>query len=359
MFLVEALKYNVPAFHEDRLTQVVSATFNESQGFQRLLLKFLRVPYRPGLRSRTQVANEEAPSRPDLIIFDDERPYILIESKVEARSDKAQQNRHARMLAVHCFLIVRDPVKQVHIGRRFKKVTWGDFFSFIISADRMERDSIDCFLIEKLISFGKECKMLMPDRIYKSDFESASALVTQLRLKSSPSHSFEKRNPCQSLDLMSLFLERALIRVKDDPFLGSKLRTFTRRLGVSSLYFPDVRSEIAKEKVLARRHELRLVSDLVVIQKEIRLKKSVGDFQYLYVRISFVPYYKNTEVSDLSFGQIKKIELKEIKYRAEVEAGLCNEERVSSELVTFDDKDDLEFSDFYDEALKRWKRKLA
>jgi hypothetical protein len=230
MYLTEALKYDVPALHEDRLTQVVSATFNESQYFRRIFLKFLNVPYRPGILAKTQVRNEQAPSRPDLILFNWDFPYVLIESKVESKSDKNQQTRHSHLKAKYYVLIVRDPVQEIHIDNRFKKVTWYDFFSYLLEISKLEKSELDSFLINKLISFGRECGMLLPDRITKTDFTSACDLLSQIRLRNDPSHSFERVNPFQSLEVISNFLGRALIKVKDDPIIGHRIKSFTQRI---------------------------------------------------------------------------------------------------------------------------------
>lgn len=131
MYLVEALRHDVPAFHEDRLTQIVAATFNKSTIFQKLLFSFLNVPFRPSANARTQVSNERAPSRPDLIIFQRERPYVLVESKVEAKVRLSQQQLHSRLKANYNFLFVRDPVVEIHVSKNFTKVTWFDFFSYL------------------------------------------------------------------------------------------------------------------------------------------------------------------------------------------------------------------------------------
>jgi hypothetical protein len=360
MYLVEALKYNVPAFHEDRLTQIIAATFNESKYFQRVFLKFLRLPYLQTLSAKTQVANENAPSRPDLVIFNGEIPHILVESKVGAKSNKDQQVRHSRLKAKHLFLIVRDPVAHGSVDSRFRKVTWFDFFSFLMAVQLSDRRSVDTFLIDKLITFGRECNMLLPDKILRSDFENACALFTQVRLMNSPSHSFERRNPFQSLDSISLFLERALIKVKDDPFLGTKIRPFVKRLNISSLFDFEIRSELAKDSSAPDKREIFLKSDIVTLEKEIRLKRAFNSFCYLYVRASFIPHCGKNDLSDANLKTLKKIDLRKVNYKCEVTAGLrgSNNTFHPSDSVCFDDKDDLEFSDFYRDALKIWKRKL-
>lgn len=358
MYLVEALKFNVPAFHEDRLTQIVAATFNESKLFQRVFLKFLGVPYRPGLVAKTQVANETAPSRPDLVIFDNDRMFILVESKVDARSDKDQLRRHAKLRAVHNFLIARDPVTNNRIDRNFRKISWFEFFGHLQRNQNSDLSPIDGFLIQKLLSFGKECKMLLPDRITKEDFESASVLFTQVRLLNSPSYSFERRNPFQSLDLISQFLERVLIKVKDDPLIGSQLRPFVRRLSVSTLFYQDVRTKISSQKSILQRRELRRKSDSVILDKEIRLRKAIGGFHYLYVRVLFVPYYRKSEVSGNNLAAMLRSKNAQIYYRCEIAAGLSDAKRTSSDLVVYDDQDDIEFGLFYSDAVKAWKKKL-
>jgi len=178
MYLAEALKFDVPAFHEDRLTQIVAATFNCSESFRRHFLRFLKVPSKKNLIARTQVVNEEAPSRPDLIIYSNETPYILVESKVDAKADRGQQHRHSRLKAAHNFLIVRDAVSEALVHHRFKKINWYEFFSFLLPFSNPKPRTAEEFLIDQLICFGRECDMLMPERITKNDFKLACEFFT-------------------------------------------------------------------------------------------------------------------------------------------------------------------------------------
>lgn len=361
MYLVESLKYNVPAFHEDRLTQVVAATFNESVSFQRIFLRFLGVPYISGLIAKTQVVDESAPSRPDLILFLETAPYVLIESKVQARSSTDQQKRHGRMKAKHFFLIARDPVPLSGLDRKFRKTTWSEFFSFLIRRGANAGSPVDKFLIEKLINFGRESRMLMPDRISKDDFDNANTFLTQLRLCAFPIQSFERKTPFNSLETISLFLERALDKVSDDATLCRAIKPFVRRLKVSSLYYQDVRAEISREKSLSKRRELRLMTDTVTLAKEIKLERTMKDFGNLYVRASFVPHFKGKDISDTTLEALRMIDIRKVNYRCEIIAGLGDTKGFFDyhDAVTFDDTEDLEFSYFYKEASRHWRKKLG
>lgn len=342
------------------MTQIVAATFNESAPFRRTFLSFLGVPLKDGLIAKTQVDNEHAPSRPDLIIFANDKPYVLIESKIEAKSSVSQQERHSLTKAQYMFLIARDPVAFEDMSKSFKKVTWYDFFSFIIENQTQVDSPVDKFLIQKLISFGKESQMLLPDRISKEDFSGANILLTQLRLSKSPTFLFEKRNPFNSMEVMALFLERVLIKVKDDPEIGHYIKPFTRRIRIGTTYFHDVRKTVASERESAKKRELLLKTDTINLEKEIHLKKSVNGFHRLYLRISFLPHYSGREITGGSIEKLHKLELGKISYRCEIQAGLSDSSGSyrPEDSVCFDDTGSLEFAEFYLSAVSNWKKKL-
>lgn len=316
------------------------------------------MPYKQNLKARTQVTSEDLTSRPDLILYNEEKPYVLVESKIWIKSNKAQQVRHSLIKATHNFLIARDPVLKENLSTRFIKITWYDFFSFLSNSQKIEKSSIDFFLITKLINFGKECKMLLPDRITKEDFENANILLTQTRLRENPSYSFERKNPFQSFDLICQFLERILIKMKDDVHIGSKLRPFTKRLNISSLYYKTINKKVLLEKPVERRRELRLKYESVILNKEIKLKKSVKEFSSIYVRASFEPYYKDKETWRLSFQELLNLDLKQISYRCDTDVGLVGTNMISTSLACYDDQDDLDFAKFYSEAVKAFNKKV-
>ncbi len=357
MFLSEALKYNVPAFHEDRLTQIVAATFNSSKYFQRIFFEFLKVrPKGKSFEARTQVANNKYFSRPDLIILVDDFPLVLVESKVEARADKAQQKRHSRMKCRHNFLFVRDPVHEKGIEKSFVKVTWFDFFSFLQGKSKENNNSLDRFLINELVAYGRESSMLMPDKILKSELENAAKFLTQMRLRKFPSVGFQTHSPFKALDNISTFFERVLLKLKEDVYFAKNAKVFTRQVKVSSLYVLDLNKKAGRSD-----ETLYLKSNSITIEKEIVLKKKIKGFSKLFLRLEFLPCHKGKEVSDLSAKKIMDLPMASISYKPEVLAGLSDAQGSFnySDCVLFEDKDFASFSRFYGEAMKHWRRSLG
>jgi hypothetical protein len=360
VYLVEALKYDVPAFHEDRLTQILSATFNNSAHFRRRFLTFLKVPFREDLSSRTQVANESAPSRPDLIISTKNGdPYILVESKVSAQTRMAQQDHHARLLVRHNFLFVRDPVIEDRVAKSFKKVTWCDFFCFLAALKTKETNAKEAFLISELLNYGKECDMLLPDRITIEDMSVASKFLTQTRLRKHPSCGFGDLTPFRAMENISLFLERVILKMKEDSFLSSKTAAFTRKVGVSHHYDIGYRDNLKKSK--SKAFEEQLKGDALTIEKSIKLRRKVNGHSKIFLKCVFLPFYKKLEVIDLPIKRIATIPLSQIHYRCEVVVGLGDATGSFNDYdcVAFDDKDALEFADFYRETLKHLRKKLS
>lgn len=94
-YLAEVLKGNYGNYSEDRLSQIFSATFNNSTFFKRAFLHTIsitKIPEFNKLISKTQMnfgsSNEDA--RIDIIIYKDNRPFIIIENKVESPLTKSQ-----------------------------------------------------------------------------------------------------------------------------------------------------------------------------------------------------------------------------------------------------------------------------
>lgn len=360
MYLCEALKHDVPALHEDRLTQIISATFNESSEFRRLFLRFLEIPYKTHLRTKTQVGTIGALSRPDLIIQHRDSAYAVIESKVRAKSCRIQQDLHSKTYAKYYFLICRDAVRPGALGRRFKKLTWYELFSFLKSNISNER-TIGSFLVHQLINYGEQCGMLLPDSILKSDFENACTFLTELRLRDNPFHSFDKTSPAHSLDRISRFLEHILIRVKDDLLLGPQLTSFSKRIRTATVVDIDLDTEIGKIKNKSLRRDLLFKSTTVALEKEIRLKKALKGYHHLYVRVTFTPHLRNTDLSEASIKDLQKIRFKDLRYKCQVIAGLSDSGRVFhfDRSIISDGNRDLEFNIFYLSAVKHWKRRLG
>lgn len=358
MYLVDALRYNVPAFHEDRLTQIIAATFNESVFFRKELLKFFGVPYKSNLAARTQVTNNIGSSRPDLIIFHAERPYIVFESKIDAPSDRLQQFRHKNIKCDYYILVVRDPTHESLVERSFRIKTWFDLFSHIQTTAEKAPSEIDKFICRKLIEYAKESGLLLPDRISVGDFQSACALLTEIRLRKNPNLAFEKENPFKALDNISMFLMRSILRIKEDQLIGPHLRQFTKRIRVGNLIYERDKNLINKMTSKGERLELTLKTEIVILEKEIRLKRPISRYEFIYVRACFVPYYKQNEINELSSNVVKTIQLEKINYRCEVTAGMTETGGSSSDSFAYSDEEAVGFDEFMRDARSGWARRL-
>lgn len=359
MYLIEALKYDVPAFHEDRLTQIIAATFNESALFRRYLFEFLDVPARKGsVQAKTQVSDSTAASRPDLVIFVNESPYILIESKVDAVADLAQQNRHQKVRAKYNFLIARDPIQISNIGKSFRKITWFDFFGFLVRKNKKTSKSIDSFLLNQLIRFGQEFEMLLPDKILKKDIENACLFFTQTRLRKFPRIGFSDPSPFKSLENISQFFERVILKLKEDPVLEKATKGFTRRIAMNSYYDLAIKDSLKKDQ---NTNEMNLKTNWITLEKDIQLKRKINGFSRLFIRIEFIPHFRNKETTRYSLNTIKKIPIEQISYRAEIIAGVGFSDGTYSyqDCVYFEKADLDSFSLFYREASKHWKKELS
>lgn len=359
MYLVEALKHDVPAFHEDRLTQIIAASFNASGKFKKCLLSFLKVKSDVlNLVARTQVVGEN--SRPDLVIYKQDLPFICIESKVSAASIADQQFHHLKLKCPYNFLLCRDPVLDLKKNKRFNRVTYYDFFNHLRTDLKKINDILDKFIFEQILNYGKECNMLVPDSILKSDLESAANFFTQTRLRKSPSIGFTGRTPFKALDDISLFFERVLHRLKEDTFFYKKTKGFVKKVKLSSLYSPSIVQEM-KDKKIPMDFAINTKINPITIEKEIELKKNFNGFNRIFLRLEFNPMFRGEYVENLSVEKICSIDINRIEFMPEIFAGLSASSTNFDydDCVCFDDADLRSFTKFYSEAVKHWKKNLS
>lgn len=201
--------------------------------------------------------------------------------------------------------------------------------------------------------------MLLPEKIARSDMLSASLFFTRVRFRHNSVFSFGEDTPFKSLELISQFFERVLIRLKDDPNLNKKVSSFRRRLSLNTTFDRDLEQEMRKIKVNKFVNQIKYKT--LVIEKEVKLKRVIRGHRHIFLRLEFVPYFKGYNLSRPSKKRFDSVAIEKVHYQSVVSVGLSDQKHSFdyNDCLEFDDRNDIEFEEFYRSALKHWKRKLC
>lgn len=355
MYLNEALKYDVPARHEDRLTQVFAATFNNSRHFRRASLKFFGVPAANHCTCVTQAPTSDRKSRPDMIVLRDDKPYLVIESKLDARATLHQQAKHLGARAEYSILLTRDPIVGKNIHGRFTKRTWSDLVSAVLKASPAVRDPVEKFLINEFMLFAKECGLVMPDKILQSELDSAAKFFTEIRLRSSTQMSLGKHRPFESLVNISNFFERVLLKLREEPTLSKKVASFSRTGIIGSEFFYELR-ELASNQDKSARAEILRKTEVITIHKTIRLKRKSADAEAIFLQVSFRPYVGARSIDKLSDARVLATPVSRVTFMPFVCCGVVDKNGDIVSETELSQRQIGNFSIFYDSAVKYWRK---
>jgi hypothetical protein len=149
-YLIEATRRKNEISEENRLSEVFSASFNNSKMFQKLFLSFIGHPFTNNLRSLTQ-KNFKVGDRNvyiDVCIIDAKgKTVIIIENKIgsslEQRQlktyNKVDQLNHAKKIA-----LVKHYFEPLPNGLGWRVCHWTDLHEFYLDAiEKVEKKNTD------------------------------------------------------------------------------------------------------------------------------------------------------------------------------------------------------------------------
>lgn len=189
-YLVEAIRKDYETLYEDRLSQVFTASFNHSEIFRKLFLKFIGYPFTKTLYALTQRSfNSGGKSvRIDVCIFDKqekESPVVIIENKIEAPFTLKQlktYNRVRQLARAQKVALVKhyfDPLPE-EVG--WKVYHWTDLHERCLDIiKKVEKKQIDSFIIQNFLDYLEELQMSKVRLIKGADLKELAKAIHKIR----------------------------------------------------------------------------------------------------------------------------------------------------------------------------------
>lgn len=177
-FLVDCLKYNVGANTEDRLTAIVTSSFNHSEAFKKAFCKFLKIEIGRDLIAFQQHAGHK--SRVDLILKTKKGDIrALIESKTESKIDLRQLKSHSTISAEKRYFISKYIISSAIMPKGWISLQWRDL-SEVLAHNKGD------FICREVLIYLKENNMIPPDQISVKDIEKCSKFLNSIRYQATP-----------------------------------------------------------------------------------------------------------------------------------------------------------------------------
>lgn len=223
-FLGTALKYNISEYSEDRLSQIVAASFNVSPIFRRIFLDFLKVKAdSKNLHMYTQL--QSATSRPDMLIRDGKKSLILIESKVDLDVSQTQLDNHKKYNDTfnHYRVIAKynAPVKGL-----WKLHTWYELNVAVESQFKRKNSQLDAFILKEVSGYLKELKLNLAQTIKKNELKEVAKFITNLRFEQEIDFNFKNSDPFKTLtdakDILKQIVEELKVSSKTSRYFKDR-----------------------------------------------------------------------------------------------------------------------------------------
>ena len=307
-FLATALKGDFSIDSEDRLTQIFTACFNCSSTIKRTTLKYLLDKTYHDVSEfeiKTQILmnddGQKTDSRPDMIIYKNDNPIAIIESKVDASLEEDQLKRHFQNFKGF------QSVKFIALTRQIKKTKercWIHKLWFEL-AERIEeavpKKGIDSFIHAQMVFFFKEHKVMRIQTITFDDLKNASDCIEAIQ---------KFKGGCidiEALYKMNGFIKEVVENISANRWFFERLdRNPTKNLTLYDWYYGDkdggLGVNIGKNLYIKRRSETRRFS--------INFFQSIkNDTKFFPSRLSIAVWDSNDYFDEIAVWAIKENEI--------------------------------------------------
>jgi hypothetical protein len=183
--------------NEDRLSQIFSATFNNSRIFQKLFLKFIKLPFKKLhfiCETQNHYPGMAKDSRTDIEIFIQaqytKKHFILVENKVAAHlyTDQLKQYNAVKEL-LPCkrrIALTRENYEPKPFEGWINK-TWGDFYAFLMKfRPNIINHKTDLFIIDNFLEYLEENDMEKITKISRNEVCLLSKFLFNARYEKIP-----------------------------------------------------------------------------------------------------------------------------------------------------------------------------
>jgi len=228
-FIGEMIHGRHESRHENRLSQVFCACFNNSKRFQELTCQFFEIKPEPGLKCITQDFHEQYDRRNIIDIrIETARgtPRAIIENKIDEVLTKGQL-RHYKNLDTfkNCKKIAL--VKYLpgfYVYRDWQIQRWSDFYYFICKRVICKtKNSVDSFLLTEFSKYLKELDMDLVSKITESEFRDLAKAFYNVREKDVPYFGLAGKPVFETANNYLEILEAICDRARQDPDIKRKI----------------------------------------------------------------------------------------------------------------------------------------
>jgi len=233
-FLETAVHGRHAAYSEDRLTQILVASFNSSPNVRRAVGKLLSIPEAGTLQATSQV--HDGAGRIDVVLHRKTKDFCRIENKIEARLTLRQMHRYAlngngkttRVVA----LVKRYPAEAA-VLRQFGIFRWSSL-DRLLRIEKLNPTCTDGFVSLNFHRHLEELGMAKVNSIPLARLRDLSKALHSLRTKSQPVLSLSRTNYFETAtDVLSIcqdLIDEARKDVELCKRIGTAFR-FNPRLG--------------------------------------------------------------------------------------------------------------------------------
>jgi len=228
-YLFEALKGDYAFDSEDRLSQLFSASFNNSPKFRKLFYNFSKIRPFPDPHAITQQCDQGkmGKGRLDICIYDGKKERILIENKIDAPLFVKQLTKYSHIHPKHSvkrIALVKNFFEPFADNKGWKILHWGDFYRHLNTGlSRCGVETLDYFIINNFKTHMEEIGMKTVTRITKSELLGLAKAVYKMR---SPKHcNFSLKIPAFEIAVRYIKMLKHIVEMtKAEPLIRSAVK---------------------------------------------------------------------------------------------------------------------------------------
>lgn len=279
-YLKEILTGDYSNYNEDRLSQIFSASFNHSNLFKRVFFKTIgmRVRSLSKYRTVTQInyglTDEDA--RIDIIIYSGDKPYIIIENKVNAPltiNQLKKYNNIKELTGCRKLAIVKHYFESFSENTKWEIFHWADFYPKFKEAFKNGiSNPVDKHIIENFIEHLELLNMSRVNRISRTDLINFADTISRIRTDSKASISLTNKNIFETGIQFLSILEEIIDLAHQEPLL-------MKSVGKNFRYNP--RLDYWAESEFKENNDLN-ISITINLTKKINNIKTLGTGLFFY-----------------------------------------------------------------------------
>jgi len=195
-YLSELIKCNYESHTENRLSQIFSATFNNSAKFRSLFLRYISFPCKGNLKAITQKSYKvnNIDYYIDILLCVDDTPIIVIENKIDAPLERRQlenYNEISELKDTKKIAIVRHYFELFEAELNWDIDHWADLYVFL-KMNLLTADGLDKFIIDNFLNHLEDLKMSRVTEISRSEISNLAEAFWVIRHNNKPVFSLTK-----------------------------------------------------------------------------------------------------------------------------------------------------------------------